>query len=329
MLNTALHLNPNVFEDDVKVASTREGFGRGLVQAANEDTNIVAITADLRDSTKLTEFANQFPQRYIDVGIAEQNLIGVAAGLASAGKIAFATSYGVFSPGRNWDFIRTAVAYSKNNVKIVASHCGLSVGEDGATHQALEDIALTRVIPNITVVSPCDYQQAVQATLAIAKTPEPTYLRLYRPNTPQITTDKTPFELGKAQVFIEGSDITLITTGALTHEVLKAAKYLKEKHNIGAEVVNVHTIKPLDTKTILESVKKTKKVVTIEEHQKAGGLGSAIAELLATDAPTRMGFIAINDMFGQSAKYWQLWDKYELSEKFIVKKALNIIESIS
>lgn len=306
--------------------SNREGFGDGLLAAGEKNPNIIVLTADLRDSTKVEKFANKFPDRFIEVGIAEQNMAGIAAGLALNGKIPVMSSYAIFSPGRNWEQIRTSIAYSKANVKIIGSHSGLSDGGDGATHQALEDLALMRVLPNLVVMSPCDYQQAYKMILSAVEIGSPVYIRLTREATPEITTPDTPFEIGKAQVLQEGSDITIISHGPIIYEALCAAKLLAEKHKLSVEVINLHTIKPLDETAILKSAKKTGKVVVVEEHQVAGGLGGAVCELLGQRLPTPVCLVGINDSFGQSGQYDELKAKYKLDAKSICERILNFKE---
>jgi len=260
------HLNPHLYSDDVKQEPTRAGFGRGLKAAGGADKNIVALCADLTDSTQMSIFKAAFPERFIEMGIAEQNLVTVASGLARAGKIPFTSSYAAFSPGRNWEQIRTTIALNDQPVKIIGSHAGVSVGPDGATHQMLEDIALMRVMPNMIVIAPGDSIEAEKATLAIAANGKPSYLRLAREKTPIFSTENAPFEIGKAYVLREGHDISLLGTGTMTYELLVAAKLL-EAEGIQAEVVHVPTIKPLDDETILASVQKTGRVLTAEEAQ--------------------------------------------------------------
>lgn len=309
----------------LKLDSTRAGFGRGLVEAAQKNKQIVALTADLSESTKLLDFERKFPERYFDVGVAEQNLAGVAAGLALSGKVPFMTSYAVFSPGRNWDQIRVSIAYNQANVKIVSTHAGLNVGPDGATHQGLEDIALMRVLPNMTVVVPADAEQALQATIAISRFQGPVYLRLTRSSTPLFIDPKMSFRIGQAHVLQTGADVTLIACGPLVYQTLLAAEALK-RHHISATVINCHTIKPLDEKTIVTSVKKTKAVVTVEEHQRAGGLGSAIAETLAAHYPAPQEFVAVEDTFGESGQADELLEKYGLTVEHIVRAALRAVQ---
>jgi len=310
MHNPDLQLDP-VWQSSPQ-KSTREGCGEALVELGQDNDQIMVLTADLAESTKVESFKNHYPDRFIEIGIAEQNLMGVAAGLASTGLIPFCSSYAVFSPGRNWEQLRASVCIANQNVKIIGSHAGLSVGPDGATHQALEDIALTQVLPNLTVLSPCDYQQAKQATIAAANLKGPVYLRLSREASHVITTAKTVFTVGKAQVMRYGESCTIIATGLMVAESLKAAEELN------AEVINIHTIKPLDRETILQSVAKTKKVIVAEEHQIIGGLGSRIAQLLAEELPTPMRFIGVKDMFGQSGTAAELFEHYGLTWEHIV-----------
>lgn len=294
----------------------RKGFGRGLLAAGKLDNNVVAACADLTDSTQMNLFRDEFSDRFIEVGVAEQNLVTVGAGLAAMGKIPFVSSYAAFSPGRNWEQIRTTICLNDQPVKIVGSHAGVSVGPDGATHQMLEDIALMRVLPNMVVIVPGDAVEAEKATLAMAKDKRPNYLRLAREATPIITTSETPFEIGKAYVYEKGSDVTIIATGTMTYQALVAAEKLF-KDGIDAEVIHVPTIKPLDTEAILKSVSKTKAVVTAEEGQVAGGLGGAIAELLAEECPAPMRRIGMQDRFGESGSPAELFEHFGLDAKHI------------
>lgn len=324
MSNDAIYLNQRLFDQNVEEISVRDGFGEGLVLAADENPNIVVLTADLTESTRVGAFKDKYPERFFEVGVAEQNLVTVASGLASVGKIPFATSYAVFSPGRNWEQIRTTICYNDQPVKLIGCHAGISVGPDGATHQALEDIALMRVLPNMTVISPCDVIEAKKATLALVKINQPCYLRLSRNKSAVITTDKTPFEIGKAAVFSEGRDVTIVATGQMVHKALLAAKKLNES-NISARVINCHTIKPLDTRTIINAAEETGAIVTIEDHQKIGGLGSAIAELLAEQFPIPLRIIGINDIFGESGNTDELFQKYNLTTDNIIKEVLTVL----
>lgn len=303
--------------------SIRDGFGKALAELGAENEQVVAVSADLTESTRLNYFQEAFPKRFVQVGVAEQNLIGVAAGLALAGKIPFAASFAVFSPGRSWDQIRVSVCYSNLNVKIIGGHAGLTVGTDGATHQALEDIAITRVLPNMTVIVPCDENQTAAATRAIAEHNGPCYLRLSRATPITITTPETPFKIGTAQLLKEGSDVSIIACGVMVETALFAAQELAEKHNLSAEVINMHTIKPIDTKTLLATATKTGKVITLEEHQQAGGLGSAVAEYLGQNHPVPLKIIGVQDTFGESGEAEELMKKYRLDVEAVVKSVLH------
>lgn len=305
--------------------SVREGFGKALAQIALNNEQIIGLCADLTESTKMTYFAREYPQRFFNMGVAEQNMVGVAAGLALEGKTPISASYAIFQPGRNWEQIRQTVCYSNLNVKLVSTHAGLSVGPDGATHQMLEDLALTRVLPNLTIISPCDEQQAIKATQEMIAHKGPVYLRLSRESSPNITNTKTDFTLGKAQIFREGSDVTLIATGLMVYPSLQAAQIL-QTINISAQVVNIHTIKPIDQLTVINCAKQTKAIVTIEEHQKIGGLGSAVAEILSQKMPTPIEMIGVDDVFGQSGKASQLFEHYGLGVDDIVKACKKVIE---
>src|ERR1700712_3285781 len=288
---------------------TRSGFGDGIVEAARSNQNIVALTADLAGSLKLNQFIKEFPDRFFQCGIAEANMIGVASGLTIGGKIPFTTTFANFSTGRVYDQIRQSVAYSGKNVKICASHAGLTLGEDGATHQILEDIGLMKMLPNMTVINPCDYNQTKAATIAIAKHHGPVYLRFGRPTVPNFTPADQNFEIGKAVMLNEGTDVTIIATGHMVWKAIEAGEKLAEK-GISAEIINIHTIKPLDNEAILKSVSKTKCVVTAEEHQMNGGLGDNVAQLLSRNTPTPQEFVAVNDSFGESGTPDQLMTKY-------------------
>jgi transketolase len=326
MSSNPMHLVADLRSPDAKQEPTRAGFGRGLVAAGQQNPQVVAACADLTDSTKMNQFAEAFPERFIEIGIAEQNLVTVGAGLAAMGKIPFVSSYAAFSPGRNWEQIRTTICLNDRPVKIIGSHAGVSVGPDGATHQMLEDIALMRVLPNMVVLAPCDSVEAEKATIAMAADARPNYMRLAREKTPIVTTDKTPFEIGKAYVFKEGTDVTLIATGTMTYQAMVAADMLK-KDGISAEVVHVPTIKPLDAKTILASVEKTGAVVTAEEAQINGGLGGAIAELLSEELPTQMIRIGMNDQYGESGKPAELIEHFGLTATHIAMAAHQLKES--
>ncbi len=326
MLNK--NLNPKIFDKDVEKAPTRKGYGEGLLEAGKKNKDVVALCADLTHSTYTHFFADEFPERFIQVGVAEQNLATVGSGMATMGKIPFISSYAMFSPGRNWEQIRTTIAYNNVNVKIVGAHAGVSVGPDGGTHQAIEDVALMRVIPRMTVLYPCDSIEAKKATIEAAKINGPVYLRLARNNTPIITTEKTPFKIGKAQVVFESKSklqVGIIATGHLLYDALISAKELDEK-GVGVKVLNLATIKPLDEKVIISLAKETKGIVTVEEHQKIGGMGSAVAELLSQKHPTKIEFIGIDDEFGQSGKPEELLKIYNLDSTSIKKAVKNLLK---
>lgn len=303
---------------------TRSGFGAGLSELGRSNPDVVALCADLTGSLKMDAFQKEYPERFFQAGIAEANMIGLAAGLATAGKIPFTGTFANFSTGRVYDQIRQSVAYSDKNVKICASHAGLTLGEDGATHQILEDIGMMRMLPNMTVICPADYNQTKQATLAIAKHHGPVYLRFGRPSWPVFIPAEMPFEIGKAQVLQDGTDVTIIATGHLVWKSLQAAEMLGEK-GISATVINMHTIKPLDAETVIKSVATTGCVVTAEEHQRNGGLGEAIARVLAAHHPAPMEMVAVNDTFGESGTPDQLLVKYGLDAPDIVSKSLDVI----
>ena len=319
-------LQSNIFDDEVAKEPIRAGFGRGLKAAGEADERVVALCADLTESTQMHLFKNAFPERFIEIGVAEQNLVTVASGLARAGKIPFTSSYAAFSPGRNWEQIRTTAALNEQPVKVVGSHAGVSVGPDGATHQVLEDIALMRVLPHMVVVAPGDSVEAEKATKLIAKNDKPSYLRLAREKTPIFSTEDSPFEIGKAYVLREGHDITLLGTGTMTYELLVAAKELESK-GVSAEVVHVPTIKPLDEETILASVRKTGRALTAEEAQIAGGFGSAIAELLSEKMPTPLWRVGMRDRFGESGKPDELLDLFGLTGEKIAVQAKEFINN--
>lgn len=318
-----LHLN-NV-DKDLASEPIRKGFGRGLVSAGRANENVVAACADLTDSTQMSLFKQEFPDRFIEIGVAEQNLVTVGSGMAAMGKIPFVSSYAAFSPGRNWEQIRTTICLNDMPVKIVGSHAGISVGPDGATHQMLEDIALMRVLPNMVVVVPGDSFEAEKATQALAQDSRPAYLRLAREATPIITTEKTPFEIGKAYVYVPGTDITIISTGTMTYQAVVAAHKLYIQ-GIDAEVIHVPTIKPLDAVTILASVRKTNAVITVEEAQVNGGLGGVIAELLSEEHPVKLKRIGMRDRFGESGKPEELLEHFGLTAKNIILAAHSLIK---
>ena len=326
MLNPDAKLNPKLFDDDVAMAPTRDGYGTGIVAAAEADANVVALCADLMDSTRVDAFVKKFPERYFEIGVAEQNLATVAAGLGVTGKVPFISSYATFSPGRNWEQIRTTIAYNDSNVKIAGHHAGISVGPDGATHQATEDIAIMRAMPRMKVFVPCDAVESKKATIAAAMIWGPIYLRYQREKTPIITTDGTPYTPGKAEMFwlSKRPEILIVACGGLVYNALVAAREL-EKEKIGSAVLNMHTIKPLDEKKLAELAKKCGAVVTVEEHQIEGGLGGAVAEALARSAPTPIEFIGMRDTFGESGPPAALLRKYGMEAKDIMSAAKKAI----
>lgn len=331
MLNPDLKLNPNILDPKVEKKSMRAGFGEGLLIAGQTDKNVVALCADLTDSVQMNSFRKKFHDRFLQIGVAEQNLVTVASGMAAMGKIPFAASYAIFSPGRNWEQIRTTICYNNVPVKIIGSHVGVSVGPDGGSHQALEDIALMRVLPRMVVISPSDAIQAKKAAIAIASNGSPSYMRLARDPLPLITSENTPFEIGKAQLVYKpeshsmkkGSinkeyDATIIATGSLVHKaILTAEKLSREGRKVA--VMNVHTIKPLDEEAIVTIAQKSGALITVEEHQIIGGLGSAVAECTAKNCPVHIEFIGIKDSFGQSGSSAELIEFYELGEMHIYK----------
>jgi transketolase len=330
MLNPELNLNPKLFDADVEQKPTRDGYGDGLVAAGDVNQNVVALCADLTESTRTQAFAKKYPERFFELGVAEQNMATIAAGLGISGKIPFIASYATFSPGRNWEQIRTTIAYNNSNVKIAGHHAGISVGPDGATHQATEDIAIMRTLPNMKVFVPCDAIEARKMTLAAAHIWGPVYLRFQRENTPVMTTDETPYTPGKAQIFwqptapAKKAQVLIIACGGLLYDALCAARTLEEK-NIGAIVLNCHSIKPLDEQMITALAKKTGAVVTVEEHQIMGGLGGAVAEALARTAPVPIEFVGMHDTFGESGAPAELLKKYGMDEKSIVSAVKNVL----
>ena len=326
MLNKDLKLSLEIFTAEIKQKPTRDGYGEGLLKAGELNENVVALCADLTESTRADKFAKAFPKRFFQVGVAEQNLATIASGLATSGKIPFISSYAAFSPGRNWEQIRTTISYNDANVKIAGHHAGISVGPDGATHQAVEDIATMRVMANMRVIVPCDMNEGTKATLASAQIMGPVYLRFGREKSPIFTTDKTPFTIGKAETLWTSSkpQVAIIGAGALLYNALLAAKQLEDE-DISVLVINSHTIKPLDEKTILSAVKKCGAVVTVEEHQVMGGLGGAIAELLAKKLPTPMEFIGMQNTFGGSGKPSELVEKYGMGVKDIIGAVKRVI----
>lgn len=321
-----LNFNKKIFTDELEQEPTRNGFGKGLVEAGEKDERVVVLCADLAESTRVHWFAEKFPERYIELGVAEQNLATVGAGLANYGKIPFITSYAAFSPGRNNEQIRTTICINNVPVKIIGSHAGVSVGPDGATHQALEDVGLMRMLPRMTVVVPCDSEEARKATLAIATNDSPSYLRLGRAKTPFYTTEKTVFELSKAEIFWESDkpQVALIGCGALLYNALLAAREL-DSDGIGTIVLNNHTIKPMDERGVLDVAKKCGAVVTVEEHQISGGMGSAVAEILARENPVPIEFIGVHDQFGQSGTPEELIKHYKMDKDSIKEAVKKVI----
>lgn len=320
------NLNPHYTADDVKQEPIRAGFGRGLKMAGEKNEAIVALCADLTDSTQMSKFKEAFPERFIEVGVAEQNLVTVASGMARAGKIPFTSSYAAFSPGRNWEQIRTTIALNDQPVKIVGSHAGISVGPDGATHQMLEDLALMRVLPNMVVIAPGDSVEAEKATQAIAGNGKPSYIRLAREKTPVFSTEHSPFEIGKAYVLKQGHDISLLGTGTMTYQLLMLARLLEDQ-GVHAEVVHVPTVKPLDEDTILASARKTGRVVTAEEGQINGGFGGAIAELLSEKLPTPLRRLGMQDHFGESGSPDELLRHFALTSETMLPGVKQFIDT--
>ena len=304
---------------------TRSGFGAGLSFLGESNPNVVALCADLTGSLKMNDFQNKYPDRFFQVGIAEANMMGIAAGLTIGGKIPFTGTFANFSTSRVYDQVRQSIAYSGKNVKICASHAGLTLGEDGATHQVLEDIGMMKMLPGMTVINPCDYNQTKAATIAIADHRGPVYLRFGRPKVPIFIPENQKFEIGKGLLLNEGSDVTIFATGHLVWEAVEAVKSLAAQ-GISAELINIHTIKPLDNECILSSVAKTKCVVTAEEHQIAGGMGESIAKLLANNSPTPMEFVAVNDKFGESGKPADLMKKYGLHSSNIIEATHRVLK---
>jgi len=327
MLNNSVKLSEKLFDADAPSLPTRDGFGNGVVEAGEKDERVVVVCADLAESTRAEWFQKKFPTRYIEMGVAEQNLASVASGMANYGKIPFITSYAAFNPGRNNEQIRTTISLNNVPVKVCGMHAGVSVGPDGATHQALEDIGLMRMQPNMTVVVPCDAEEARKATYAAAFNGKPTYLRFGREKTPLMTTSETPFEIGRAYYLwkSESPQVSIIGCGSLLHEALKAAQSL-EARGVRVSVINAHTIKPLDTATILKAASESGAVVTVEEHQVAGGLGSAVAELLAATRPVPIEFVGVKDRYGQSGTTAELYKEYGLDSEAIERAVENVLK---
>ncbi len=318
-----IKLAENIFDNPDRIPQ-RNGYGDGVVEAGKENENIVVLCCDLTESTRSAAFREAFPDRFVEIGIAEQNMAGIAAGMSFSGKIPYISSYATFSPGRNWDQIRVSVCYSKANVKIMGAHAGISVGPDGATHQAMEDIAITRCLPNMTVVVPCDYWEAKKATISMASLNGPVYMRFGREKVPVVTTEKTHFKIGRAETFRDGKDVSVIACGSLVYEALIAAKKL-EKENVDVRVINCHTIKPIDIKTIIKAAKETGAIITAEEHQVHGGLGSAVAEVVSKHHPVPMDYVAVMDRFGESGEPDELMIKFGVKSPDIVKAVKKVL----
>ena len=329
MLNPKLKLNPKIFNTDIEQIPIRKGFGLGLASAGEMNKNVVALCADLTESTQMYFFKEKFPERFVEMGVAEQNLVTVASGMAAMGKIPFCSSYAMFSPGRNWEQIRTTISYNDRPVKIVGSHAGISVGPDGGTHQALEDIALMRVLPNMDVVSPCDAIEATKATLALVQTGKPAYLRLAREKTPIITTEETLFEIGRAQIYwipdVGLAQVGIIVTGSLTYRAILAAKELENK-GIKTKVMNLSSVVPIDTEAIIALAKECGVIVTVEEHQINGGMGSAVAEILARNYPVPIEFIGVKNSFGQSGTPDELIEHYQMGVSHIMLAVEKVLK---
>jgi len=317
-INRAAYLVRHLFDEKaIERLPTRDGYGLGLVEAGRNDKNVVVLCADLTESTRSLGFKQKFPDRFVQLGVSEQSLAAIAAGMAMAGKVPFISSYAAFSPGRNWEQIRTTIALNDTNVKIAGAHAGVSVGPDGATHQMTEDLAIMRVLPNMRVISPCDAVEAKKATLAAAKLIGPAYIRFAREKSPVFTTTKTPFRIGRAETFRFGSDVTIIATGPLLYEALVAAETLS-KRGIEARVLNVHTVKPLDARAIVQAAKQTGAIVTLEEAQMAGGLGGAVCETIAAHAPVPVERMGMADRFGESGEPSQLLEGFGLTAPYVV-----------
>lgn len=321
----ATHLNPKLFQPDMEGDANRMGFGVGLREAGEKNERIVALCADLTESTRIIDFKEKFPERFLEIGIGEQSMASVASGMAAMGKIPFIASYAMFSPGRSWEQVRTTIAYNDSNVKIIGAHAGVSVGPDGATHQAIEDVALMRVIPRMWVVAPSDTLEAKRATHAIAESVGPAYMRLTREKTPIVTSESSPFTLGKAETYLFRDEshekkVGIIASGVILYEAMLAGKKLNE-NGIGASVMNLATIKPLDTDAVLAFAKEHGTIITVEEHQRAGGMGSAVAEFLSLEHPTKVIRLGVDDTFGESGTIGELWKHFGLDADSIASTA--------
>lgn len=323
-LNKKMHLAGDIFDTPEQIPQ-RDGYGDGVVEAGDADENVVVLCCDLTESTRSAKFEEKYPERFIEVGIAEQNMAGISAGLAFSGKVPYMSSYATFSPGRNWDQIRVSICYSMANVKIMGAHAGISVGPDGATHQALEDIAITRVLPNLNVVVPCDYLETKKAAIQMAGIQEPFYMRFGREKVSVVTTEKTPFKIGRAETYRDGGDVTVVACGSLVFEALMAAENLSSE-GIDVRVINSHTIKPIDEAAVITAAKETGAIVTAEEHQVHGGLGSAVAEVLSLNNPVPIEYVAMMDRFGESGEPEQLMKKFGLSSEGIINAVHNVLK---
>lgn len=326
MINPKAKLSSKLFKADIEQIPVRDGYGQALVELGEKNPNVVVLTGDLSESTRSHWFAEKFPQRFIEVGVAEQNMMGIAAGLALSGKIPFVSSYATFNPGRNWDQLRVSVCYSGANVKVAGAHAGISVGPDGATHQALEDIAITRVLPGLTVIVPADAKECKKATIAAAQEIKgPVYIRFGREKTPVFTTSQTPFKVGRAEVLREGSDVAIIGSGFVLYNALLAARELA-KLEIECMVINNHTISPIDRKTIVAAAKKCGAIVTVEEHQINGGAGSAVMEVLAEEYPVPVERVGMPNSFGESGQPLELVEKYGMGKDSVIKAILKVLK---
>jgi len=321
MLNKKMHLVEDLYSENIRMSPTRNGYGEGLVEIGHKNPDVVVLCGDLTDSTRTSYFKKEFPDRFYEMGIAEQNMVGIACGLSLVGKIPYAATYAAFVPGRSFDQIRISAGYNKSNVKLSGAHAGISVGPDGATHQMMEDVALMRVLPGFTVIAPCDHEQTRKATVAAAKIEGPVYIRFGRDKVPMITTKDTPFEIGKANILRDGSDVAIIANGPLVCEALMAARDLEEE-SIYCMVIDIHTVKPLDVETLVYAAKKCGAVISAEEHQVTGGLGGAVAETLARNHPVPQEFIGMPDHWGESGKPRELMEKYGMSAEAI-KEAVH------
>ncbi|MCD4785851.1 MAG: transketolase family protein [Candidatus Eremiobacteraeota bacterium] len=319
-----MHLVEDIYNDDIIMSPARNGYGEGLVEIGRENPNVVVLCGDLTDSTRTSYFKKEFPDRFYEMGIAEQNMVAVACGLSLVGKIPYAATYGAFIPGRSFDQIRVSAGYNNSNVKLSGTHVGISVGPDGATHQMMEDIAMMRALPGFTVIAPCDHEETRKATIAAGKITGPVYLRFGRDKIPVITTKDTPFEIGKANILRDGSDVAIVANGSLVYEALIAANEL-EKQRVHCMVINMHTVKPLDHKTLTYCARKCGAVVSAEEHQVNGGLGGAIAESLARNHPVPQEFIGMPDKYGESGKPRELMKKYGMSSEAIISAVKRLL----